>query len=157
MKITLFVIGRTEEAYLKEGIEIYMKRLSHYTQFEIIEYHPPRKHQSLPPLLLKEKEAEATLNYMDKADYTVLLDERGGTFSSVAFAQFIQKRLNQSVKQLLFVIGGAWGFDDSVYQKASLKLSLSTMTFSHQMVRLFFVEQLYRAFTILRNESYHNE
>ena len=157
MKITLLAIGKTEETYLKEGIEIYLRRLSHYTHFEFIEYQLPRKHQSLPPAILKQKEAEAILNFMDKADYTVLLDEKGKTFTSVSFAQFLQQRLNQSVKNLLFVIGGAWGFDEDVYQKATMKLSLSAMTFSHQMIRLFFAEQLYRAFTILRNESYHNE
>ncbi|MEE4178038.1 MAG: 23S rRNA (pseudouridine(1915)-N(3))-methyltransferase RlmH [Bacteroides sp.] len=157
MKITLLAIGKTDEPYLREGIENYRKRLVHYTSFELIETQLPKKHQALPPALLKQKEAEIILTHIEKADFSVLLDERGKTFSSVEFAGFLQQRLNHSVKNLLFVIGGAWGFDDVVYQKASMKLSLSAMTFSHQMTRLFFTEQLYRAFTILRNESYHNE
>lgn len=157
MKITLLAIGKTDEAYLREGIETYRKRLVHYTSFEFVETQIPRKLQALPPALLKQKEAELILSHMEKADFTVLLDERGKTFTSVEFAGFLQQRLNQSVKNLLFVVGGAWGFNDAVYQKANLKLSLSSLTFSHQMVRLFFTEQLYRAFTILRNESYHNE
>ncbi|NLM93876.1 MAG: 23S rRNA (pseudouridine(1915)-N(3))-methyltransferase RlmH [Bacteroidales bacterium] len=157
MRITVLALGKTEEPYLREGIENYLKRLAHYTHIEFIEYQLPRKHQSLPPALLKQKEAEAILAHMGKADFSVVLDERGKTFTSVAFAQFLQQRLNQSVKNLLFVIGGAWGFDEAVYQKANMQLSLSAMTFSHQMIRLFFTEQLYRAFTILRNESYHNE
>jgi 23S rRNA (pseudouridine1915-N3)-methyltransferase len=157
MKITLFVIGKTDDAYLREGLEKYLKRLAHYTTFEVIEHTIVRKWQSLPPAQLMQKEAEAILQQMEKADYCVLLDEKGKAFTSVEFAAFIQQRLNQSTKNLLFVVGGAWGFDEPVKAKAQLKLSLSKMTFSHQMVRLFFVEQLYRAFTIIRNESYHNE
>lgn len=157
MKITLLVIGKTDEKYLREGIEKYLKRLAHYTTFEMLEHSLARKLQSLPLAQLMQKEAEVILQQMEKADYSVLLDEKGKTFTSVEFASFIQLRLNQSVKNLLFVVGGAWGFDETVKEKANMKLSLSAMTFSHQMVRLFFVEQLYRAFTIIRNESYHNE
>lgn len=157
MKITLFVIGKTDDAYLREGLEKYLKRLAHYTTFEVIEHTIVRKWQSLPLAQLMQKEAEAILQQMEKADYCVLLDEKGKSFTSVEFAAFIQQRLNQSTKNLLFVVGGAWGFDEAVKAKAQLKLSLSNMTFSHQMVRLFFVEQLYRAFTIIRNEGYHNE
>jgi len=157
MKITLLTIGKTDEAYLRAGIEKYMKRLAHYTTFEIIEHTLARKWQSLPPAQLKQKEAEVILQQMEKADYCVLLDERGKSFTSVEFSSFIQQRLNQSTKNLLFVVGGAWGFDQAVKASANMKLSLSYMTFSHQMVRLFFIEQLYRAFTIIRNENYHNE
>lgn len=157
MKITLFVIGKTDDAYLREGLEKYLKRLVHYSAFEMIEYNLARKWQSLPPAQLMQKEAEAILQQMEKADYCVLLDEKGKSFTSVEFAAFIQQRLNQSTKNLLFVVGGAWGFDEAVKEKAHMKLSLSKMTFSHQMVRLFFAEQLYRAFSIIRNESYHNE
>lgn len=156
MKITLLVIGKTDEKYLREGIEKYLKRLAHYTSFEVLEHSLARKFQTLPPAQLMQKEAEVILQQMDKADFSVLLDEKGRTFNSVEFAAFIQQRLNQSTKNLLFVVGGAWGFDETVKEKANMKLSLSAMTFSHQMVRLFFVEQLYRAFTIIRNESYHN-
>ncbi|MBW6497913.1 MAG: 23S rRNA (pseudouridine(1915)-N(3))-methyltransferase RlmH [Bacteroidales bacterium] len=157
MKITLLTIGKTDDAYLREGIEKFLKRLAHYTTFEVLEHSLARKFQSFPPAQLMQKEAEVILQQMDKADFSVLLDEKGKTFTSVEFAAFIQQRLNQSTKNLLFVVGGAWGFDETVKAKAQLKLSLSKMTFSHQMVRLFFVEQLYRAFTIIRNEGYHNE
>ena len=157
MKITLFVIGKTDDAYLREGIEKFLKRLAHYSAFEMIEHNIARKWHSLPPAQLMQKEAEVILQQMEKADYCVLLDEKGKSFTSVEFAAFIQQRLNQSTKNLLFVVGGAWGFDEAVKEKAHMKLSLSKMTFSHQMVRLFFAEQLYRAFTIIRNESYHND
>jgi 23S rRNA (pseudouridine1915-N3)-methyltransferase len=157
MKITLFVIGKTDDAYLREGLEKFLKRLAHYTTFEVLEHNMARKWLSLPPAQIMQKEAEAILQQMDKADYSVLLDEKGKAFTSVEFASFIQQRLNQSTKNLLFVVGGAWGFDEAVKEKAHMKLSLSKMTFSHQMVRLFFAEQLYRAFTIIRNESYHND
>jgi len=157
MKITLLTIGKTDEAYLRQGIEKYLKRLAHYTTFEVIEHSIARKWQGLPPAQLMQKEAELILQQMGKADFCVLLDEKGKAFTSVEFASFIQQRLNQSTKNLLFVVGGAWGFDQAVKAKAHMKLTLSEMTFSHQMVRLFFVEQLYRAFTIIRNENYHNE
>ncbi len=157
MKITLLVIGKTDEKYLREGLEKYLKRLAHYTTFEVLEHSLAQKFQALPPAQLMQKEAEVILQQMYKADFSVLLDEKGKTFTSVEFAYFIQQRLNQSTKNLLFVVGGAWGFDEAVKEKAHMKLSLSSMTFSHQMVRLFFVEQLYRAFSIIRNESYHNE
>jgi 23S rRNA (pseudouridine1915-N3)-methyltransferase len=157
MKLTLLVIGKTDEKYLREGVEKYLRRLAHYTTFEMLEHSLARKFQALPPAQLMQKEAGVILQQMEKADFSVLLDEKGKTFTSVEFAAFIQQRLNQSTKNLLFVVGGAWGFDETVYLKANMKLSLSAMTFSHQMVRLFFVEQLYRAFTIIRNESYHNE
>ncbi|HSV75494.1 MAG TPA: 23S rRNA (pseudouridine(1915)-N(3))-methyltransferase RlmH [Bacteroidales bacterium] len=156
MKITFLVMGRTEEQFLREGIDKYVKRLSHYTKLELIEHHLSGKTTGNSPALLKEKEAEIQLKYIGLCDYCVLLDERGHSFTSVEFAGFVQQQMNRSVKRLLFIAGGAWGFEKSVYQKADFKLSLSAMTFSHQMVRLFFVEQLYRAFSILRNEAYHN-
>ncbi len=157
MKITLFVTGKTDQAYLRQGIENYVKRLSHYSNFEIIEHSLARKIKDLPPAQQKQKEAETMLQQMTKADFCVLLDERGKTFSSVEFSEFLQQRMNQSVKNLLFLVGGPWGFNEAVKAKAHLNLSLSKMTFSHQMVRLFFLEQLYRAFTILRGEPYHND
>ncbi len=157
MKITLLTFGKTSEKYLIEGIAIYGKRLTRYSNFQIVEHLIPPKFQKLPPEELKQKEAEVILQFIEKNDFTVLLDEKGKSLSSVEFADFISFRLNQSTRSLLFVVGGAWGFDPAVFQKANHTISLSRMTFSHQMVRLFFVEQLYRAFSIIRNEPYHNE
>jgi len=156
MKITFLVMGRTEEAYLREGIDKYVQRLRHYTKFELIEHQFSGKTAGNHPGLLKEKEAEIQLKHIGQNDYNVLLDERGQSLSSVAFAGFVQQQRNRSLKRLLFIAGGAWGFEKTVYQKAGLIMSLSAMTFSHQMVRLFFVEQLYRAFSIIQNEPYHN-
>lgn len=157
MHITLLCIGKTDEGYLKEGMAIYIKRLSHYISFELSEIPDSKKWNALPPDRQKEREGEAILQYIDKHDFCVLLDEKGKSFTSVEFSGFLQQQMNKAVKKLLFVVGGPWGFSKEVYEKAHLKLSLSPMTFSHQMVRLFFTEQLYRAFTILRNESYHND
>ena len=157
MKITLLVIGKTSDKYLSEGIEIYSKRISRYIDFQIIEHSLPAKFQKLPPAQLMQKEAELIIQNIEKSDYSVLLDERGKSFSSVEFAKFISQRMNLSTKSLLFVVGGAWGFSPQVYERANERISLSRMTFSHQMVRLFFAEQLYRAFSIIKNEPYHNE
>ncbi len=157
MKITLVLIGKTDHDYLKDGIEIFTNRLKHYIPFEIKEVNVLRKISALPPEQLKIAEAELISPFLQKAGCVVLLDENGTQFTSVDFSGFLQKRMNAGVKELLFVVGGAWGFADSVYQRADFKVSLSKMTFSHQMVRLFFVEQLYRAFTILKGENYHNE
>lgn len=154
MKITLLVISKTDEPYLQQGIDIYVKRLKHYVPFEL-EVIPAVKAST--PEELKEREAALILKRTEKADCIVLLDEHGKQPTSVGFADYLQKRMNQGIRQLTFVVGGAFGFDASVYRAAQDKLSLSPMTFNHQMVRLIFVEQLYRAFTILRHEPYHNE
>jgi 23S rRNA (pseudouridine1915-N3)-methyltransferase len=156
MKITLIVVGKTEDEYLVKGIGIFRSRLEHYIKFNIIELQPPRSLRGLNPQQLKEAEGVLLLKYFNDADQVVLLDERGKLLTSVEFSGFLQKYMNAGTKHLLFVVGGAFGFSDEVYQKANYALSLSSMTFSHQMVRLFFTEQLYRAFTILRNEPYHN-
>jgi len=157
MKITLLSIGKTDNGYLKEGISEYLNRLRHYTSFEIIEIPALKKASSLNPEIIKQKEADLILKHLKKPDFIVLLDENGKQMSSKDFSVFLQKRMNASVKEIVFVIGGAWGFGQRLQERANYKLSLSKMTFSHQMVRLFFVEQLYRAFTILRGEAYHNE
>ncbi len=157
MKIKLLLIGKTDQSYLEEGINIYSKRIKMYVSFEIITANVSKKWNTLPPQQRKEKEAQMILEHIATSDFSVLLDERGKKHTSVSFANFLQERMNRSTKNLLFIIGGAWGFSDSVYEAAQMKLSLSPMTFSHQMVRLFFVEQLYRALTIIRNEAYHNE
>jgi 23S rRNA (pseudouridine1915-N3)-methyltransferase len=157
MKVQLFCIGKTDQDWLREGIGMYEKRIKHYVPFEWIEHVPPGKWSKLSPEQLKQKEGEVILSHMEKASISILLDEKGKTYRSQAFAAFLEKRMNQSPKTILFVIGGAWGFSDAVYKKADQLLSLSPMTFSHQLIRLIFAEQYYRAMTILRNEAYHNE
>jgi 23S rRNA (pseudouridine1915-N3)-methyltransferase len=156
MKITFLTVGKTEEAYLKEGIEKYIKRLKHYTKLTIIEIDELKNTKALTQEQQKTKEAELILKKITPLDHVVLLDERGMEFTSVEFAGYIDKRAVTSVSNLIFVVGGPYGFDRSVYERANDKLSLSGMTFSHQMVRLFFVEQLYRAFTIIKGEPYHH-
>lgn len=157
MKITFLTVGKTEGAWLKEGIDKYIKRLKHYTRLEIIEIDELKNTKSLTEAQQKAKEAELILKKITPSDHVVLLDENGSTLTSTQFAAYIDKRALGSVGNLTFVTGGPYGFDSSVYQRANDKISLSAMTFSHQMVRLFFVEQLYRAHTILKGEPYHHQ
>lgn len=157
MKIVLLTIGKTGEKYLVEGIQNYQRRLKHYIQFEALETINIKKSHTFSKSELMIKEGELILKQLQNSDYVILLDDKGEDFTSVQFAKKLQGLLNSGKKRLVFVIGGAYGFSDDVYQKANEKLSLSKMTFSHQMVRLFFVEQIYRAFTILKNEPYHHE
>jgi 23S rRNA (pseudouridine1915-N3)-methyltransferase len=157
MKITLLTVGKTEDKYILEGIEKYLKRLKHYIKFEIIEIPELKKTKSLSEDQQKSKEAEMIFKQLNHTDHVVLLDERGKELSSMHFADFMNKKMIGSVQQLVFIVGGPYGFDASLHQRAQDKLSLSKMTFSHQMVRLFFVEQVYRAFTILKGEPYHHE
>ena len=156
MKIILLVIGKTEEQYLKEGFAVYEKRLQRYIPFEKKEI--PALKNITKPEEQKRKEAELILDHPDfiSADFKILLDEKAMQFTSVEFAGFIQKQFNKGLKKIVFVIGGAYGFSAQVYEKANAKISFSRQTFSHQMIRLFFVEQLYRAMTILRGENYHH-
>ena len=157
MKIKLLVIGKTDDKNLNTLIDIYQKRLRHYIQFQL-EIIPDIKNvKNLSKVQQKEKEGELILSKLQNTDQLVLLDEKGKEFRSFEFAQYLQKKMNSGIKQLVFVIGGPYGFSNAVYQKAMGKVSLSKMTFSHQMIRLFVVEQLYRGFTILRNEPYHHE
>ena len=151
MKITLLAIGKTENNYLKEGIEIFTERLSHYIRFELIEVQVPKNLKKLNAAQLKDAEGKLILKYFGDADVVILLDEKGKSYTSEGFSDWLQKNMNAGVKHLLFVVGGAYGFSPEVYEKANGKMALSSMTFSHQMVRLFFIEQLYRAFTILKN------
>ncbi|MGI4020158.1 MAG: 23S rRNA (pseudouridine(1915)-N(3))-methyltransferase RlmH [Janthinobacterium lividum] len=157
MKITLLSIGKTEESYLNEGINIYLKRLKHYIKLEITEIPELKNTKGLSQDQQKVKEAELILKKITSTDYVILLDERGLELSSLQFADLLNKRMLASTQNLVFVIGGPYGFDNSIYQRANEKLSLSKLTFSHQMVRLFFAEQVYRAFTILKGEPYHHE
>jgi len=157
MKITLLVIGKTDSAYLRDGIEMYVKRLKHYIQFEMVVIPDIKQSKNLTIDLQKVKEGELMLARLGAGREMHLFDERGKSFSSVEFADFLQQKMLSSVKELIFVIGGPYGFSEEVYQKASSKISLSKLTFSHQMVRLLCVEQIYRAFTILKGEPYHHE
>lgn len=156
MKIKLICAGKTTDQYLTDGIERYCKRLRHYINFEMIEL-PEVKGKSKTPEIVKEEEGKIFLSKIDRNDYIVLLDEHGKLQSSVDFAESLQAKMNRSISSVVFIIGGPFGFSQSVYTAANEKLSLSKMTFSHQMIRLFFTEQLYRAFTILRGEKYHHE
>ena len=150
-------MGKTDNKNLQSLIEEYQKRLSFYSKFDL-EIIPDSKNvKNLSESQQKEKEGELILAKITPTDQLILLDENGKTFSSVGFSFFFQKKMNSGVKTLVFVIGGPYGFSDTVYAKAQGKISLSLMTFSHQMVRLFFIEQLYRGFTILRNEPYHHQ
>lgn len=157
MKITLLTIGKTDDAYILEGIDKYLKRLKHYIKFEIQIIPDLKKTKNLSEEEQKNKEAELFLKNIQNTDYVVVLDERGSELSSLQFADFLNKRMIASVPNLIFLVGGPYGFDQSIYQRANYKISLSKMTFSHQMIRLFFVEQVYRAFTILKGEPYHHE
>jgi len=157
MNIKLLTIGKTDHKNLQLLIDEYLKRLSFYIKFDL-EIIPDIKNvKNLSENQQKEKEGELILAKITPTDQLILLDENGKTFSSLDFSEELQKKMNSGIKTLVFVIGGPYGFSDTVYQKASEKISLSKMTFSHQMVRLFFIEQVYRAMTILKNEPYHHQ
>lgn len=157
MKIRLIVVGKTNSAYLKTGEDDYEDRLKHYCKFEELIITPIKNSGKLAKKDLKIKEGELILKNIDPMDQLVVLDEKGKSFSSIDFSGFLNKKLLSSTKRLVFVIGGAFGFSEEIYKRADSKLSLSKMTFSHQMIRLIFKEQLYRAFTILKGEKYHHE
>ncbi|MBR5028906.1 MAG: 23S rRNA (pseudouridine(1915)-N(3))-methyltransferase RlmH [Bacteroidales bacterium] len=157
MNIRLVVVAKTDEKYLQEGIDLYVKRLRHYVNFELVVIPALKDTKNLSPADMKEREGALIIKAVEKSDCVVLLDEHGKEYTSVGFSQFLQKQMNSGIRTLSFVVGGAFGFSPDVYDRANGKIALSQMTFSHQMVRLFFVEQLYRAFTILKNEPYHNE
>ncbi|MBK6948541.1 MAG: 23S rRNA (pseudouridine(1915)-N(3))-methyltransferase RlmH [Haliscomenobacter sp.] len=157
MKVECCWIGKTQEPYLEEGLRTYEKRLKHYLPFEVVLISDIRSAGKCLPEEVKRQEGERILSRLKPEDYLVLLDEKGQSFPSVQFARWMDQRMQMTHKRLIFQVGGAFGFSEEVYKRANAKLSLSEMTFSHQMVRLFFLEQLYRAMTILRNEPYHNE
>lgn len=157
MQIKLLAVGKTDHSAIQSLIEEYIKRVNFYIKFDF-EIIPDLKNtKSISEAIQKEKEGELILKKISNSDELILLDENGKQYSSLDFSDFIQKKMNSGLKQLIFVIGGPYGFSDAVYQRANSKLSLSKMTFSHQMVRVFSIEQLYRAFTILRNEPYHHQ
>ena len=157
MKIVLLAIGKTNEQYLIEGISQYQKRLQYYTQFEIFEIPNIKNVKNVSNIELMKKEGALILKKVHPSDYLVLLDDKGKSFTSHKFSEKLQGWMLSGKKRLVFVVGGAYGFTDEVYQRGNEILSLSRMTFSHQMVRLFFVEQIYRGYTILNNEPYHHE
>jgi 23S rRNA (pseudouridine1915-N3)-methyltransferase len=157
MKIKLLTIGKTDDKNLISLIDRYQQRLKHYINFEL-EIIPDIKNvKNLSEAQQKEKEGALILKKLLPTDVLIVLDEKGKEFRSIEFSKYLQKKMNSGIKQLVFVIGGPYGFSETIYKKAKGKISFSKMTFSHQMIRLFVVEQLYRAFTILKNEPYHHE
>lgn len=157
MNIKLIAIGKTDDKNLTILIDQYIKRLSFYIKFDL-EIIPDIKNvKNISEQQQKEKEGALILSKIQPTDHLILLDDKGKSFSSVGFSQELQKRMNSGIKTLVYVIGGPYGFSDDLYRAAQGKLSLSEMTFSHQMIRLFFIEQLYRGFTILKNEPYHHQ
>lgn len=157
MKITLLTVGKTDVKWVREGLELYSSRLIHYVPFSLVEIPELKNVSALSQDQIKSREGELILRHLKPADELVLLDEHGREFRSIEFADFIEGRMSRSSRDLVFVIGGAYGFSKEVYSRADSKISLSKMTFSHQMVRTIFAEQLYRAFTIMRGEPYHHE
>ena len=157
MKILLLVIGKTDENYLLDGMDKYRGRLKHYIGFDYEEIPDIKNRKTLSEAQQKKQEAALILAKLKVGDKLVLLDEKGKEYRSMEFAKHLQQQMNSGLKRLVFVIGGPYGFDTSVYNKSQGKISLSKMTFSHQMIRLFMMEQVYRAMTILKNEPYHHE
>ena len=156
MKITLLTVGRTDVKWVREGLDLYVSRLKHYIPFELIEIPELKNASALREEQIKEKEGQLILEKLKPSAEVILMDEHGKEFRSVEFASFLEKKMTAG-RDLVFIIGGAYGFSEAVYARADSRISLSRMTFSHQMVRTIFAEQLYRAFTILRGEPYHHE
>lgn len=157
MKITLLTVGKTDVKWVKEGLDLYVSRLSHYAPFQLREIPELKNVSALDREQIKVREGELILKSLRPSDEVVLLDEGGRELRSVEFASWLEERFSRGSRDIVFVIGGAYGFSNEVYARADSKLSLSKMTFSHQMVRTIFAEQLYRAFTIMRGEPYHHE
>lgn len=157
MKIVLLVVGKTDAAYLAAAVGEYGNRLTHYVPFELVVLPDVKNVKNLSEAQQKEKEGEAILKMLQPGDCPVLLDDKGQQFTSLQFAAYLEKKMHTVPKRLLFIVGGPYGFSEAVYRAAAEKLSLSKMTFSHQMVRLIIAEQLYRAMTILHHEPYHHE
>jgi 23S rRNA (pseudouridine1915-N3)-methyltransferase len=157
MKITLLTMGKTDVAWVRQGLELYVSRIGHYVPFTLNEIPQLKNVSSLSQSQIKEKEADLLLSAIKPGDDVILLDERGKQMRSTEFSSWLSDRMTRSGRDIVFVIGGAYGFSDRVYERAGGKISLSLMTFSHQMVRTIFDEQLYRAFTIMKGEPYHHE
>ncbi len=157
MKIKLLCIGKTDNEFILQGIREYEKRLKHYIPYDSLFLPDIKNSKNLTEIQQKEKEGEVLLNQLKDADYIVLLDEKGKDYSSIDFSKFIEKQMVTGLKSVVFIVGGPYGFSKQIYDRANAKISLSKMTFSHQMVRLIFTEQLYRAMTILKGEPYHHQ
>ncbi len=157
MKITLITVGKTDRDWVKQGLDIYVSRLKHYIPFSINEIPELKNVSALSKEQIKSREGELILKLVKPTDDLILLDERGKEYTSMELAKVIQDKISYSNKDIVYVIGGAYGFSEEVYRRANSKMSLSKMTFSHQMVRAIFAEQIYRAFTIIRGEPYHHE
>lgn len=156
MEIQLLTIGKTNQSYIQNGIEDFYNRLKRYISYRIISLNDIKNSKSLTEQQQKEKEGDLILHHLSPSDYCVLLDERGTEYTSVKFAEFLKKNMNSGKKRIIFIVGGPYGFSEQVYRRADALFSLSKMTFTHEMVRLFFTEQLYRAMTIIRGEPYHH-
>lgn len=157
MKIKCICAGKTTDSYIIEGIEKFTKRLKHYASFELIEIPEVKGSNNKGKDFQKDEESKLFISKIDKNDFVVLLDEKGKQFTSRDFADSLQNKMNRSISSISFIIGGPFGFNQTMYELAQEKISLSKMTFSHQMVRLFFVEQLYRAFSIINGQKYHHD
>ena len=156
MKILLLQIDKTQDTYIRDGVDIYVKRLKNYISFDSHTIQVSKQIRQRTVNEQKLEEAKLILQFLTNEDELLVLDQKGKEMSSPEFSGFLSKKQNSSVKRLVFLIGGPFGFDQQIYQRANSLLSLSKMTFSHQMIRLFFVEQLYRAYTIIKNEKYHH-
>ena len=157
MKIALLTVGKTDRDWVRQGLDIYVSRLKHYIPFSVVEIPELKNVSSLSKEQIKTREGELILKNVRPTDDVILMDERGRQYSSVEFAKVLQDKISYIGKDIVFVIGGAYGFSEDVYRRADSRISLSRMTFSHQMVRAIFAEQIYRAFTIMRGEPYHHE
>jgi 23S rRNA (pseudouridine1915-N3)-methyltransferase len=156
MKIILILNGKTNQEHIQILLQDYFNRISHYINFEVITIPELKKASSLSFEEQKTKEGEQMMKYFEPSDEIMLLDENGKSYNSVGFSKFIEKKMNASVKRMIFVVGGPFGFSQEIYKRANGMVSLSPMTFSHQVIRLIFAEQLYRAFTIIKGEKYHH-
>jgi 23S rRNA (pseudouridine1915-N3)-methyltransferase len=157
MKIKLYCVGKTNFGFISEGIKLYQNRIAHFVDFEMICLPDIKNSKNMPVAELKKREGQGILKNIGSDDFLCLLDENGHNYTSETFGEMLGKKLDQGLKNLIFIVGGAFGFSDEVYQRANLKVSLSKMTFSHQIIRLIFLEQLYRAFTIIKGIPYHNQ
>lgn len=157
MKIELWVVGRTSTPYIRTGIDVFVKRIGHYVPFEIVEMPDVKGTKALTEDLQKQLEGQRMLDVIRPGDWVVLLDEKGREYTSREFAVYVDKKMVNVSRRIIFVVGGPYGFSREMYNRADDKMSLSKMTFPHELVRLFFVEQLYRAMTILRGEPYHHD
>lgn len=157
MKIELIIVGKTDSDWIKQGFDVYQKRIAHYISFNSTILLDIKNRKNLSERQQKEQEGNLIIKQIQNSDFVILLDENGSQYDSVQFSAFLQKKMNSGIKRLVFIIGGPYGFSDEIYNLSNYKISLSKMTFSHQMVRPFFLEQLYRAFSILNNEPYHHK